>query len=427
MRDAITWSYDLLGAPEQAVFRRLGVLVGGFGLDAAAAVADREAGAIAEHLEALLNQSLVRREERGDGDPRFGMLETIREFALDQLVASGERAEVARRHASYFADLVRRAETALWTAGADDWIGVFGLEADQANIRAALHWLAADDPIRHVRMAGPLGMFWYEYGHLAEGRRWLDGALTIAARLGDILPAPDHALALMGSGLISQMQGDVVEAQSSLEQGLARAAEAGGSWRAMVARSLLSGVLVSRGRYDEAEPLFEVALAQWRTLENPIWTGHALFHLGLVRYARRDWDGAVPLLADAVPMYEGFGDELGASDPLHYLALVACERGDFARAAGIMADVLGRLRRRGSEPALADGLADVATLATCRGDPAVSARLFGAAARLLEAGGGAYSLPGRETYERVQATTRQVLPEADWLAEFAAGRAMPPD
>ncbi|MDP9472172.1 MAG: NB-ARC domain-containing protein [Chloroflexota bacterium] len=270
MRDAIAWSYDLLMPDEQAVFRHLAIFVGGFDLESASAVSDREAAVIADHLAALLDQSLVRREERAGVVPRFGMLETIREFALGQLVVSGEHDEVAARHASYFADLARRAEAPMWDAGSDDWIGVFGLETEQANIRAALGWLAANDPIGHVRMAGPLSMFWYQYGHLVEGRRWLDGALTIAARLGEALPADDHASVLIGSGLIFQMQGDLARAQAALEQAQARADEAGKPWRATIARSLLGGVLASEGRYDEAEPLFEAALAQSRARGNSV-------------------------------------------------------------------------------------------------------------------------------------------------------------
>ncbi len=426
MRDAIAWSYDLLTPDEQAVFRHLAIFVGGFDLETAAAVSGREA-AIAKHLEALLDQSLVRREERAGGVLQFGMLETIREFALGQLVVSGEHDEVAARHASYFADRVRRAEVPLWDEAALKWSGVFGLETDQANIRAALGWLAANDPIGHVRMAGPLGMFWYQYGHLAEGRRWLDGALTIAARLGEALPADDHASVLIGSGLIFHMQGDLARAQAALEQAQARTDEAGKPWRATIARSLLGGVLVSEGRYDEAEPLFEAALAQSRARGNSVWAGHALFHLALVAYASRAWDRAARLLAEAVPLYEAGGDEIAASDPLHYLALIACERGDTREAARVMTDVLRRLRRRGSDPALADGLADVATLAALRGDVAVSARLFGAAARLLEASGGTYSLPGRDAYARAEAMARQELSEAEWQTAFAAGRAMPTD
>ncbi len=270
-------------------------------------------------------------------------------------------------------------------------------------------------------------MFWYYHGHLVEGRRWLDGAVTIAGRLGDALPAAAHASVLIGSGLILQMQDDLPQAQASFKHGLARAVEAGDTWRATIAKTLLGGVLVSGGRYDEAEPLFGEALAQWQALGRQVWVGLVLFHLGLVAYARRDWDRAVRLLTEAVRMEDAHGGELEAIDPLHYLALIACERGDTREAAGIMADVLGRLRRRGSDPALATGLADVATLAAFRGDVAAAVRLFGAATKLLEAGGATYSLPGRETYERAEATARHGLTEEEWQAAFAAGRAMPLD
>jgi predicted ATPase/DNA-binding CsgD family transcriptional regulator len=422
MRDAIAWSYDLLGTEAATLFRRLGIFVGGFDLEAAAAVAGGDAAAIAERLEDLLDHSLVRREERPDGGLRFGMLETIRDFAAGQLLASGEHDEVAARHASYFSDLVERAEAPLWEESPfPEWMA--RLETDHANIRAALGWLAANDPIGHVRLAGILGMFWNLRGHLLEGRRWLDGALLIAARLADTLLAADHASVHISSGLIFQMQGDLKRAQASFEQGLTWAAEAGVPWQATIAQSFLGGMLVSRGQYDEAEPLFE-ALAQSRELERPVWAGHARFHLGLVAYARGDWDRAVKLLAAAVPLYEIFGGEIEASDPLHYLALIACERGDVGEAARIMADVLRRLRQRGSEPALADGLADVATLAVCRRDFAVAARLFGAGSKLLETGGGAYSLPAREAYERAAATARHALTEQAWLHAFTSGRTM---
>ncbi len=153
MRDAIAWSHDLLGA-EAALFCRLAIFVGGFNLESAAAVLGREATETAEHLEALLDQSLVRREERASGTPRFGMLETIREFALGQLVASGELDEVAARHAGYFADLVQRAEVPLWDSEGMPVLDLVArLERDHANIRVVLGWLTANDPIAYVRLA----------------------------------------------------------------------------------------------------------------------------------------------------------------------------------------------------------------------------------------------------------------------------------
>jgi predicted ATPase/DNA-binding CsgD family transcriptional regulator len=422
MRDAIAWSYDLLGTEAATLFRRLGIFAGGFDLEAAALVAAGDAAAIAEPLEALLDHSLVRREERPHGGLRFGMLETIRDFAVGQLAASGEHDEASARHASHFADLVQRAEAPLWAGTTTDW--VIRLETDHANIRAALGWLAANDPIGYVRLTGVLGMFWNLRGHLLEARRWLDGALQTAARVGDALPAADHASILISSGLIFQMQGDLARAKASFEQGLTRAVAARDPWRAAIARSLLGGVLVSEGQYDEAESLFGGTVEQWRAVERPGWAGHREFHLGLVAYARRDWDHAVPLLVDAVRLYESWGGEIEASDPLHYLALIACERGNVGEAAGIMADVLRRLRQRGSEPAIADGLADVAALAVYRGDFAVAARLFGAGARLLETGAGTYPLPAREAYERAAATAQHALTDEAWLLAYTSGRTM---
>ena len=432
LRGAIAWSYDLLTPDEQALFRRLAVCAGAFGLDAAEVIAGTPGSEeleldVLDGLGRLVDHSLLRQEEVAGGEPRFGMLETIREFALGELVASGEHDDVAPRHAAYFGDLVQRAEVPLWDSSLPVLDLVTRLETDYANARAALGWLAANDPIAHVRLAGALCMFWYYRGHLVEGRRWLEGALTIAARLDDALPAADHASVLIASGLICQEQGELARAQALHEQGLAQAVEARDLWRAAIARSLLGGALVSEGRYDAAEPLFQAARVQWQALDRPVWVGHALFHLGLVAYAHRDWARAVPLLTDAVRLQDTHGGEIEATDPLHYLAFIACERRDIREAAGIMTDVLRRLRRRGSDPSLADGLADVATLAAIRGDVAAAARLFGTAARLLEIGGTTYSLPGRETYEQAEAAARQALTEEGWQNMFAAGRAMPTD
>ena len=427
MRDAIAWSYDLLGAEAAALFRRLGIFVGGFDLEAAAAVAGRDAAAVAEHLEALLDQSLVRREERADGGLRFGMLETIREFALDQLVASGEHDEVAARHAAYFVDLVQRAEAPLWDGQPmTGWVVRSRNRPRQHSRRAGLARRQRPDRARadgrsprHVLVP------------LRSPRR---GAALVGRGADDRRPTGRCPAGGRPCERPDRFRADLPDAgRPGAGAGIARAGSgAGGRGGGSVASG--DRAVVPRRRAGERGPVRRGGAAV-RGCPGAVagasnvrwWAGHALFHLGLVAYARRDWDRAVRLLAEAVRLYEAGGGEIEASDPLHYLALIACERGDFGEAAGIMADVLRRLRRRGSEPALADGLADVATLAAFRGDFAASARLFGAAARLLEAGGGTYSLPGRDTYERAEATARHELTEEAWLTAFAAGRALPLD
>jgi predicted ATPase/DNA-binding CsgD family transcriptional regulator len=424
MRDEIAWSYDLLGAEAGALLSCLGIFAGGFDLDSAAAVAAQDVAVTSEQLEVLLDHSLVRREELADGGLRFGMFETIREFALDQLVATAEFEAVASRHALHILDFVQR-RIQFQDPLTVDWVA--WQETNIANIRAALGWLAENDPVLHVRLVGAVSGFWYYHGHLAEGRRWLDGAVTIADRLGEILPAADRAELLLGCGLIAQMQGDVEWAEASLEQALTQAAVAGDSWKAAVAKTLLGGVLVSGGRYDAAEPLFVEALAEWQALESPEWVAIVFFHLGLVAYAHHDLDRATRQLTEAVHTQDTHGAEIEAINPMHYLALVACERGKLDDAAGIIVEVMRRLRRRGSAPSLANGLADVATLATLRGEFAVAARMFGAADNLLETGGAIYSLPARETYQAAEATARSHLSDEMWRTAYESGRDAPLD
>lgn len=424
MRDAIAWSYNLLDPEPAALFRRLGVFAGGFDLDFAAAVSDSEIPAITEDLETLLDHSLVRREESAAGALRFGMFETVREFALDQLTANGEHEEVARRHAGHLLSIVESENM---------WRDPFGLEwatwleTNIGNLRAALGWLADNDPVLFVRFAGSAAGFWYYRGHLTEARRWLDEAVTIAGRLRETLPSEDRVELFLGCGLIAQMQGDVARARESYEQAMAEADRAGDSWHAMSAKTMLGGVLVSDGRYDEAEPLFEEALTESYALDAPIWTALPLFHLGLVAYSRHDWESAVQRITEAIQNEDVYGDRVEAVDPLHYLALIACQRGELDDAAGIMVEILRRLRIRGSEPSLANGLADVATLATFRGEYAAAARLFGTAKRLLEAGGGVYSQPARDTYMAAEAKARNELPNELWRTAYESGRAAPLD
>jgi predicted ATPase/DNA-binding CsgD family transcriptional regulator len=440
MHSAIAWSYDLLDSEERRFFRFLGIFIGGFDLEAAAAITARDYPTTMALLEALVSQNLVRRQERAveggnDRPPRFGMLETLREFSLDQLAANEELDEATALHALYFGDLVALA-LPLWDEPILALVTRF--DQDYANVRMALTWLAANDPIRHVRVAGVFGPYWYALGQLAEGRHWLDRALAVADQLGDSLLPGDHAMVLISSGLIRQMQGEPANAQPLLERAITQADEAADPWKAAIARTFLGGTLISGGEYDRAAPLFKAALAQWRALAREAgipewrvrgrqeWVGIALFHLGLVAFAQHDWDRADRLLTEAVPLYEAGGDEVAASDPLHYLFLIACERADFEPAITIVTDILRRLRTRGSDPALANGIADVATLAAARGDPESSARLFGAAARLLETGSGAYSLPARDAYDRALASARSALGEEAWTAAYSDGQTMLP-
>ena len=172
LRGTLQWSHELLSEPEQRLFERLGVFAGGCSLEALKAVcnaSEGQEGEVLEELEALIDKSLLRGEEGAGGDPRFSMLETIREYAAEQLAASGEEERVRARYAAFFAVLGEQAESGLHGSEEGTWSR--RLEADHDNLRAALAWGEEHDPVLMLRLVSALWRFWWI--HLTEGRAWL--------------------------------------------------------------------------------------------------------------------------------------------------------------------------------------------------------------------------------------------------------------
>ena len=259
MRDAIAWSYDLLHPAEQALFRRLAVFAGGCTLEAAEAVARSRGSAcsIFDGVAALLDRSLLRQMPGVEDEPRYPMLETVREFALEQLVASGEEVQVRRRHAMYCVALaeplpligMRRPEEALLTR----------LEAEHDNLRAALAWL--DEAGEHraaLQLAGRLGHFWLLHGHLSEGRRWLTRAL--AKRDGASLA--EIGAALHWAGTLAEFQGDYALGDALLAECLAIRRDLGDQAGVMDTLSMLAAGAEYRGDEERCVALNDEALAR---------------------------------------------------------------------------------------------------------------------------------------------------------------------
>jgi predicted ATPase/DNA-binding CsgD family transcriptional regulator len=434
LRAAIAWSYGLLDGAEQDLFRRLAVFVGGFTPEAAAAVGGvtDEVGLL-DGIGSLVDKSLVRQDEGPGGEPRYRMLETIREFGLERLEERGEVGPARRAHAACCLALAEDAMPSVLRAGEQSaWLS--RMDRDHDNLRAALAWfVGAADAEAALRLAGALTFFWYYRGHLAEGRRALERALALAAGGAAIDPGI-RAWALTGSGLLANAQGDLTEATARLTEALVLwgaggedgrfPVARGGAWGAAAARGLLGGVLVGQGRYGEAAPLFEEGLARFGELGDEAWVAHARFHLGAIAFARGDHAATRAQCREAADRYDATGARLDAIDPLRYLGLLACAEGDLAGAAALFADNLTRLQARGSPSAIATGLADVATFATRRGDHRSAARLFGAAAALSRAERAAFSLPARDAYEAATAGARALLGDATYAAEHAAGQSL---
>lgn len=260
MRDAIAWSYDLLSDKDQALFQRLGVFVGGFTLDAVEAVAN---GDVLTGLSALLAASLVNRVEGVADEPRYVMLETIREYALEQLTTRGGETAAMERHAAYVLQLAEQGTESFLGPEHRCWLD--RLEAEQGNLRAALSWLEeVGKRTDLLRLSRALGHFWYTRGHLTEGRSWMGRALATATGIPEVLRADSLA------------------------------------WAGVLAhRQLDTGAAVS---------LAEASLAEWQTVEGPA-TGRALalFVIAIAIDHQGDLNRAAQLYAEAAELFRNRG------------------------------------------------------------------------------------------------------------------------
>jgi predicted ATPase len=266
LRDAIGWSHDLLRADERRLFRRLAAFAGGWTLAAAAAVAGDQAESvlappsppvlpptpdleILDALASLVDKSLVRPDEPADGESRFFMLATIREYATEQLEANGEGQAIRRRHAAYYLALAEAAEPEFTGPKQGTWLA--RLDREHANLRAALHWLRqdGDGEWQGLRLSAALWRFWWLRSHFAEGRAHLRTFLALA---GTAAPAALRAKALHALGELAFRQGDRLEAHGPLEAGLALCEQAGDRQGTALALTSLGRLALDDGRHGEA-------------------------------------------------------------------------------------------------------------------------------------------------------------------------------
>jgi tetratricopeptide (TPR) repeat protein len=348
------------------------------------------------------------------------MLETMREFARERLQESGEGTTTQDRHAQYFLTLAERVIPGIMETSDPGWLD--DIEREHDNLRAALGWsweTGEHDTL--LRLAGALSFFWYYRGYLHDGRRWLDLALQTPP--DDASPRP-RAWALTACGLLATVRGDTTLAAELLTESFAWWDRAGDAFGRAFADTRLGGVYVSQGRYEEAAPLFAATEVYFRDARNDDQLAGVRFHLGLIAWMRGDEARARGLLRDAVERTDRYGTPLDAINPLRYLGLIACTAGDLDDAAMWFREEVIRLRQLGSRAALAVGLADVATLATAREAWQPAARLFAKAEALLQAEGGAFTLPAREHYEQAHARARAALGDDTDAMTAVAGRAL---
>jgi predicted ATPase/class 3 adenylate cyclase len=473
LRGAIAWSYDLLDAAEQALFARLGVFVGSCALEAAEAVLGDDGRAEAEvsvfipsaavlaGLSSLVDKSLVKQLEGPGDEPRFVMLETIREYALEWLEESGEGETLRERHARYFLALAKAAEPqrpdVTWAARAAR------LEAELDNLRAALSWsqTTAGDAGLGLELAKELLYVWMRAGHWIEARTWLTHVLAHpAASQRTVL----RAQVLTGAGYMFGLLSDYVAAQAAFAESLAICEECGDTreraWvlnrMGWLARSLGDTALV-RSRLEEsiklyrelgdndgiieglntlgqaiihedvalATTLLEESLVLARSVGNTVGTAWALNHLGHVAEFEQDYGRATRLHRESLDLFRGLGEQ-HPGIPWAYYSLGACAlaQGDLMGAQECFAAGLAQFRSQGSREGVAMCLPELGSIMGLSGRPVQAARLWGAAEALRRAIGWGSVTPANATYERAIATVRAELGDEAFVAARAEGLAL---
>ncbi len=379
MRDAIAWSYDLLDPGEQTLFRRLAVFAGGWTLEAAEIVCDRDGDPrldLLDGLTSLVDKSMVRQEAGVDGEPRFAMLETIREYALERLEESGEAPFAHGAHTLYYVDLAERAEQESDGVGQEAWLS--RLEQDADNLRAALQWTCEQQEWEvGLRLAGSLAWFWEARGYLGEGRRWLERLLAL---WHDDDEAPDtlHAAlakAYGAAGGLALQQGDYDQARAALERGVALAHVSGDTRAIASGLNRLGNTFLYQGDYGRAAAAYEESVTLRRALDD--WPGLAstLSNLGLLALAQGASERAVAFLEESLALRQELGDSQGVANALNNLGAILRERGVYDRAAPLLAECLALTRRLGDKRLTMHALGNLAMIAHAQGDDDRSAPL----------------------------------------------------
>jgi predicted ATPase/DNA-binding winged helix-turn-helix (wHTH) protein len=366
LRNAIDWSYGLLNKSEQKLLRRLGVFWGGCTLEAAEAVCNtaNDLGSdIFNLVSSLVDKSLIQQSQHGNDEPRFRMLETIREYSLERLRDSGEQAATKRAHAAYCLVLAEEGNPDFSEADRAAWLARCDIEHD--DFRAALDWLFQTENLEWAfRFCVALFRFWDMREHLAEGRARLEAILHLAGTGY----AKERARVSHLLGAFATAQGDFPAAAQFLRQSFSLFQELGDDLGAAVSLNALAITARDRGDYIAAQSYFEESLAYWRKVCDRVATARCLHNLANVAKIRGDYARARFALLEAMQIFEEMGDRSGAAWSLNQQGDVAREQGDLAAARGIYQRALSGFRDIGDQWGSARSLADLGSVACEQGD-----------------------------------------------------------
>jgi len=429
MRDAIAWSYDLLSPDEQALFRRLAVFAGGFTLASAEAVAAADGRlAVLDGLVALVEQSLVRQMPGAGAEPRYQMLETVREFGLERLVSSGDADDARQRHAEHFlrvsADLMQ-ASTILM-----DHASLTRVVAEHDNVRLALVWYDQHGEIDALlQLSSLLYGLWFSRGLYREGVQWVDRALERSQRV----PSSTLIRALDGAGTLAIFQGDYVRATSFIEEGLALAQVLGDPSLMSEALTYAAFLAYRHRAFARAEELLAEARhilagsAESEPGALPFLTLGGVvpfFHIGDLALVQGQFAQAATEYEEAIALFQAAGSETGLRDMQAGLAAVRYLTGDVPQAAALYGESLQQSHAMAFWPLVVSSLLGLAGIAIEVGDPVGGARLLGAAEGIASSLGAVMYTRDYPVHDRVLATVRLALDEQRFANVRETGRAL---
>ncbi len=465
MRGTMDWSYDLLQPSEQLLFCRLAVFAGGWTFEAAEAVCNGDDldGAVLETLASLVDKSLLVVDAGAEGHTRYGMLETIRVYALERLAAGGEAEEMQRRHARYFQQFAERAAPEPGRKVNLAWLEWSKREQD--NLRAAGQWAHGHGEAElEMRLLVPLIGCWYALRQLHEAQHQLERLHGLQERYRDRVPADLLVQALTALSGILWQSGEYERGKALMEECVARCRAAGLHIPLRASLQLLGHITCEMREYEQAAALYQESLALAQEAGDTLGVVRALLGLGDVARGLGDAAEIVARCEEALALSRARGDTEQEAFALHNLGIAAWLQHDLARAKALLRDSLALVREDGYPPAIAevltslgrveraqghleqarstlteslilareggpyfivaDDLEELAGLAALEHQTDLAARLLGAAQALRQAKCMRPRGLGQRRHECAVAEVRAVLGDAAFEAAYAAGQAM---
>jgi predicted ATPase/DNA-binding CsgD family transcriptional regulator len=450
LRGAVEWSYSLLSAEEQSLFRRLSVFAGGCTLDAAEAVCDIEVGRkaregtstpntqhptpVLEGIASLVDKSLLRRLDTPEAEPRFAMLATVREYALERLWESDEPEDLHRRHALYYVDMAERAYMPLFGPERSQWATAIQQEYD--NLRAAMDWSVADDGVSDraeigLRLAAALHPLWEMCGYTSEARNRLWSALETCPTV-DVPPHSREPLArvLFAVGRMSLLQRDLDTAEPLLRKSLVLFRGTGDTLGVSWVLAALGHVAIRRGDPDAAMCLYDESFALRMELGEKLWVARSLAAMALVAHYRQDHSRALRLLDRCLDLARRGGYADVSLMALLMISYMQADLGEHAHANAALDEAFALARQTGSTQGIADALAVHGKIAFAQGRYDRAVVVLGAARVLFDSIGLPIEPPSHVDgleYERYVEEARERVGEDAFARLSAAAQGMSPN